>query len=125
MKSVRLAKKPSSTRRSICPRSTGPKLIVIFSLLSASAIFFGIRHLGRGQSYHPFAIPPPSVRMVGRRWPNGPGCGYLSRAPPESCCHVVTGGNGQDVSSVTSDAFWRLDGVTVPLRSLGVGVSVS
>src|SRR4051812_36818867 len=42
MKSVRFAKKPSLTSRSIWPRSTSPTLMVIFSLFSTSAAFFGL-----------------------------------------------------------------------------------
>src|SRR3954470_22222310 len=38
MKSVRLVKKPSSTSRSISPRSTRPMLMVIFSVFSMSGI---------------------------------------------------------------------------------------
>src|SRR5450759_1313668 len=61
MKSVRFAKKPSLTSRSIPPRSTSPTLMVIFSLLSALAISF---NLVISSSYrHLPTILPPSRRL--------------------------------------------------------------
>src|SRR5436305_1764072 len=64
MKSVRFAKKPSLTSRSISPRSISPTLIVIFSLFSTSDTFFSGRILILSPSDH----HPNTIQTDGRMY---------------------------------------------------------
>jgi hypothetical protein len=69
MKSVRLAQKPSWTSRSICPRSTGPRLMVIFSVFSTSAPAIPLTsryHLSiiRPDGFHPTQGAHAAIRQL-------------------------------------------------------------